>query len=537
VVKATARKIHIFSRRTRLLIGSLAQPPAMRRMQDFSGGQTVVLFLLLILFASIPIWTNPLPPLSDYVNHLGRMHVIASGANDANLARYYDIQWQIVPNLMMDLIVPPLARVMNVYLAGQVFQALIFAVIISGTLALNRALFGRWSILPLIAIPLLYNHIFLLGFTNYLFGIGLALWALAAWVHLRDGAWPARYATSVVFVVALFFCHLFAVGLFGLGLLGYEIWRLYLGRGAPWRTALPRFVSAGLPFLAALPLLFASPTLKLATESYWEPRGKIDGLIYVVEVYSDVIAFALTGLVAAGAAWAIRHRLMRIHPAAVVIAAVGGIVYLVMPRVLFASYTADQRLPIALAFMLIATLDMKISHRIVRRGFVALLLTVIAVRVIEVDVSWGSLATTTREFRSSVKKIQPGAKVLVAYADNASGDDVNDLGLVHAACIAMIERAALVSTAFTVQGKQILKVRPTYRSLVDTEDGSPPSISQLLVEANAPAAGATDYWRKWNANYDYVYVLFTGEDFVNPDEKRLTLVQDAERFKLFRIKK
>jgi hypothetical protein len=187
--------------------------------------------------------------------------------------------------------------------------------------------------------------------------------------------------------------------------------------------------------------------------------------------------------------------------------------------------------------MLIATLDMKISHRIVRRGFVALLLTVIAVRVIEVDVSWGSLATTTREFRSSVKKIQPGAKVLVAYADNASGDDVNDLGLVHAACIAMIERAALVSTAFTVQGKQILKVRPTYRSLVDTEDGSPPSISQLLVEANAPAAGATDYWRKWNANYDYVYVLFTGEDFVNPDEKRLTLVQDAERFKLFRIKK
>jgi len=31
------------------------------------------------------IWTHPLPPLSDYVNHLARMHVIATLAKNRSL--------------------------------------------------------------------------------------------------------------------------------------------------------------------------------------------------------------------------------------------------------------------------------------------------------------------------------------------------------------------------------------------------------------------------------------------------------------------
>src|SRR5262245_52698320 len=87
----------------------------------FSGSQIAVLTALMVLVASIPIWTNPLPPLSDYVNHLARMQVIAKIAQDSNLARFYEIDWQPVPNLMMDLIVPPLARLVNIYHAGQIF--------------------------------------------------------------------------------------------------------------------------------------------------------------------------------------------------------------------------------------------------------------------------------------------------------------------------------------------------------------------------------------------------------------------------------
>src|SRR5579872_381120 len=133
------------------------RPPARFRTHGFSAPQIAVLFAAFTLLISIPIWTHPLPPLSDYINHLARMQVLATLSKNPVLAGYYEIDWQVIPNLTMDLIVPFLARVMNVYLAGQVFMVGMFALIISGVMALNRALIGRWSVFPLFAFPLLYN--------------------------------------------------------------------------------------------------------------------------------------------------------------------------------------------------------------------------------------------------------------------------------------------------------------------------------------------------------------------------------------------
>ena len=172
--------------------------------------------MALTLLISIPIWTHPLPPLSDYINHLARMRVIAELSNNSQIATFYQLDWQVIPNLAMDIIVPPLARFVNVYLAGQIFLVAMFVIIISGLLVLNRALIGRFSVLPLLAIPLLYNYVFLVGLTNYIFGIGIAIWALAAWIVAREQAWPVRFGLSTGFVVALFFSHLSALGIYGI---------------------------------------------------------------------------------------------------------------------------------------------------------------------------------------------------------------------------------------------------------------------------------------------------------------------------------
>src|SRR4026207_2023938 len=143
------------------------------RTAEFSPPQIAVLFAALILLISIPVWTHPLPPLSDYVNHLARMHVIATQGLNANLARFYEIDWAIIPNLTMDLIVPWFTRLgVNIYVAGRFFTVTMFLVIASGVLVLNRVLTGRWSIAPLLVFPLLYNFVFLVGLINYLFGVG-----------------------------------------------------------------------------------------------------------------------------------------------------------------------------------------------------------------------------------------------------------------------------------------------------------------------------------------------------------------------------
>src|SRR5271169_2919293 len=95
---------------------TIANLPSSRpRAHGFSAPQIGVLFAAFTLLISIPIWTHPLPPLSDYVNHLARMHVIATLATNPQLAHFYEIDWQVIPNLTIDLIVPRLARFMNVY--------------------------------------------------------------------------------------------------------------------------------------------------------------------------------------------------------------------------------------------------------------------------------------------------------------------------------------------------------------------------------------------------------------------------------------
>ena len=261
--------------------------PAPRR-GEFTKGKIAAYFVVLMAIVSIPILMYPLPPISDYINHLARMHVIATGSSDPDLSRYYEIDWQVIPNLMMDLIVPMLERVMNVYRAGQAYTLLSFLLILSGTVALHRQLFGRWSAVPLIAFPLLYNRVFLVGTMNYVFGIGLLLWALVVWVALRERNAALRLSVSLVFALGLFFCHLFALGVYALGLLAFETRRLWLGYtgvrrasgSVAARQALPRlildFVITGLPFLPVLLLLMMSPTRAL-----WNFDWQLDGKITV----------------------------------------------------------------------------------------------------------------------------------------------------------------------------------------------------------------------------------------------------------------
>src|SRR5262249_762594 len=203
----------------------------------------------------------------------------------------------------MDLIVPILQRVMNVYLAGQVYTIMSFVLILSGTLALNRQLYRHWSVLPLIAFPLLYNNVFLVATINYFFRLRFSLVALGRWVALRRLALGLRLAVSALFVLPLFFCHLFAVGVYGLALFAFELQRLLALRARkplglpsehPTRPQLPAwvdFVASGIPLLPVVPLLLMSPTWTLRWDFTWEFTGKLNGLLFVIEVYSRSATF------------------------------------------------------------------------------------------------------------------------------------------------------------------------------------------------------------------------------------------------------
>ena len=192
---------------------------------------------------------------------------------------------------------------------------------------------------------------------------------------------------------------------------------------------------------------------------------------------------------------AIRHRVLRFHPLVFVLIAVGGAVYLALPRVMFDTYLTDQRVPLGVVFMLFACGDLELRRRLVRRAAIVILMVLIAGRLIEIDYNWSQLSDMTSQFRSSVLGASRRApKVFVAYADRSLGEDVRDLGLAHAACIAMIERSALVTTAFTVAGKQVMHVRPAYVDYVDIHDGRRPPTAQLIVAADHPLRTMPQFW-------------------------------------------
>jgi hypothetical protein len=288
-----------------------------------------------------------------------------------------------------------------------------------------------------------------------------------------------------------------------------------------------------------LPLLMMSPTWGLRSDISWELTGKIDGLVYVFDVYSNAAALLLAAVAAVGVGYALYRRALSFHAFGLALLAVAAIVYLAMPRIIFDTYMADQRLPISVAFMMIACaqLDLRrlgLRQAFVRHGVLAVLFLLLAARVLEVQTVWAALSPGAASFRDSVALIDRGAKVMVAYADPDGGDNVRNLGLVHAACLAVIERSALVTTVFTVVGKQVLHVRDDYRDRVDTQDGSPPTIDNLLRVADQDAS-ADDYWRHWTKDYDYLYVLFTDARHDNPDPTHLTPVFAGDKFMLYRI--
>lgn len=496
-----------------------------------------LVFSALMLAAAAPVFAGAVPPLADFVNHLARMHILAHLDDDATLAALYKVHWTVIPNLIMDAVVPSMVRPLGVYLAGQLFTLATLAMLATGPMAVHRALFGRTSPLPLVAFLFLYNGILLFGLMNYLLGLGIALWGLAGWIALRQRPLWLRLPLATTIVVALFFCHLFDVGLFGLAVGSLELWR--------WSEQQPRrlwplvreMALVLVPFLPVPLLMLASPTMNLSHEVLWLPAGKMDGIYSIFQLYGDVSDMVFAAAVAAGALWLHRRHVLRLHPAGWVLFVLSAAIFMAMPRVLFGSWLADQRMPIAIVFLLIGFLKPAEGERVLGPVFYAGLIVACLFRFVDVQAHWLNLGHTYDEYRAATAVIDPGSSVLVAYADQPSGTEIQNQATSHAPCLAVIERDALVSTIFSVPGKQILDIAPAKRDRVDAEDGDPPSVSQMLAATDGPVPGNPRYWDRWSQRYDYVYVLYTHRGDDSPDPELLQLRYEGDSFQLYQVRR
>lgn len=477
----------------------------------------------LLALVSVPVFSTVLPPLVDLPNHLARMHLLAEGGN-----RYYALHWAPLPNLAADLIIPPLLRVMPLLMAGKVFLVMVFALLAGGTLWLNRAVFGCWRPWPLMGFLFLYNRLLLWGFVNDLFGLGLALCALALWLTLEHRPAWLRVPASCLAALACFFAHLSAFGVYALAIAGVELipfWREL--RRRDWRSAARRAMVTGIQFVAPIAIFLGwlEPSHGGAIR-YARFARKLDILFNVFDNYSrpfDVTCFVLlvTVLIVLAAS-----RRLKFAPRLLCALGLVFVAYLAMPSRLLSGTGADHRLPTALFLLTIGGAAPSLSRReAMLFGGAAAAMFIVRMGVIEAEwlhsdrVYAGDLAVLDR--------LPQGATLAVAYpADETHAGAIPEL---HVPALAAARREAFVPTVFAIPAQQPLALTPGAAELARAS--VPPLWWLAFVDRDAAARARLG---PALAQYDYV-VFLDRHRFALPPDPCLKPVAAEPNFRLAAI--
>ena len=501
-------------------------------------------YLALLFIALIPLGLVSIPPLYDYPNHLARMYILLHGAESEVLQRFYRVNWTPIPNLAMDLLVPSFAAVMPLELAGRVFVGLTYVLITSGTVALHYALHRRVSLWPLLAFLFLYNRMFISGMMNYLFGVGLFLWAFAAWVYMRERSFRVRLSVSSFLALSLYFSHLSALGLYALAVVGYEIWR--------WRdntTAYRRVdgLAIAVPFvLPAFVFAVLSPTVRVVSFMGYERildvvKQKIGTLFLVASNYNLVLDGVTLWILLCLFIFGLIARTLKVTPPARWPLVFCALAYAVMPSWLFGTTQADTRLAVALVLLWIAATSLSWKNDVWTHRLAIGLAAILVVRIAVVAAHWHSADRVYAEFLAAFEEMPAGSRLLPVKANHLRGmSSYSAPPIDQIASLAVITRSAYVPTIYWSAGAFTITVvaenRPPYRLgslLFEGIVGERPS--RVSYPARNEELANIDYLRSNWLTYDYL-LLLNAKNSDNPMPSFLTRVYDGTVFHLYRIR-
>lgn len=491
---------------------------------------------MLAAVSFLPVLLTPIPAMVDYPNHLARMYILSqNGTPGAN--PHYEVVWAFYPNLGMDLLVPQMARLMSVENATRLFLLLSQLLIVSGALLLEWARKGRIEFAGFAALAFLYCLPFSWGFVNFEFGLGLALWGIAVYLMLAEGPWPLRFAANAIFVAALFVAHFFSLGIYGATLGLYELWRFRHQRttygivaarlGA---LAIPALVLYGIMNLTAGAIGSEGTSWFLGFKPIWPLR--------IMNGY-NMTAAAATGLTLAILLYfATRRGVLKLDPAGIWLAIGLALLYVVIPSKLFGTSFVDLRVIPAAALILPAFCSLSLPGRAWRMAALAAISGIILINLAVVFAVWLPYRADYAAIIASFQKIDRGSRILVGSTDD-NGDppfaDLTSYPMYYAPTLAVHYAGAFVPNLFTETGKQPVRARESVRRLAIPYGGPAPLNLLGAIAAGQPPAGVPPFVRTWDRDYDYLYIL--GPQIVNPLPDLLEVVDAADRFVLYRIRK
>lgn len=505
-------------------------PPALQR----SPQPTRLVWWGSLVLASVvllaPLLVVDVPPILDYPNHLARMVVLGAGSGDPVLSRMYSVQWHIIPNLAIDLVVPWLMQMLPVHVAGRIMLGIILLIPSAGVIAYHRALFGQRSLWPVASALIAYNGLFLLGFLNFLVSTGAAFLVAAYWIAGRDRHPRLTSLICSVGTAGVFFCHLSGVLFAAVLTFCHEAERLLRCRQRGERLAPAASASAGLLVIMVLPtvLLYRLSAFDNATGvTNWEsPGSKLLGLLQPVLNYNVNLDLVTAILILAFIGLCLRHRQWDMPPSSILALAIFLALYAAAPFAAKGGAWIDARFSLVAALMLFAGgrpggSSIRPAWPQISRPIGAVVALCCAclllVRVGFVATVWSEHRAELAELRASIAPVTPGTRVLVvrvspeadpgfwAVAPRSRYVIGSTTTEIHEAALLLIERKAFWPALFAAPAQQPVVVREPYRAIA-IPVGMPPDYHALLT-VSADDLLQAPYLADWRDRFDDVLVL------------------------------
>ncbi len=457
-----------------------------------------LLFAAVLLLQLGPIWLTPYPAMHDYPNHLARIHVLHEYSVNQTYQAVYEIDRNLMPNLAMDLIIPPLMDILSVETAGKVFLSLVVLAFNLGIHLMGIALNGRHHWNALAGTFFTYNSSLAYGFVNYVLGIGVFFITLALWLRFRSQWTLMRIVSISALALSCYVSHLSAFVFLGLSLvclIGLES----VQAGHFRREHLVALAPLAPPTIAYF--FYSSGHQPKTPMQWWEPliESKIKGLLIFPFVSYNLLLDLGMGLAFVSlVVLSLKVKGARLlSPQFLLVGGIFMLLYALAPSSAGGTFFVDRRFLLPSCIFLLLALRIETSKPL---GCYVLagLISITAIRGAEVWYYWNNIGRAVQAQVRLLDRLPDGVRLYPLVVRNPSRGWLWDMHFFFLPHYATVYRHAYVPTIYAQRGVHPLNIRrPETLGVIDPADV--PTFAQVN-------------WQEIFSTYDYLWAYKLSDD-------------------------
>lgn len=510
-------------------------------------------YVTLLMIALIPHYIVDVLPLGDMPNHLARIYILNSLDSNADLQKHYTTDWRLFSFQSTDFILPLLTKLFGMSVGTRIYSTSIFLLLVGGTVAVHRALFGRVGLWPASVLLFLYNLSFAYGQISFLFATGLGLLLFAAWIATVRSHHPIRLAIFVLGTFALFLCHFFAFASYALTVMTFEAYRMRTEPRISHRFI--RLAESALPFVIPGVLFVFSFGNSINGETFYgQFAPKVVYALGVMVTYLSWTDLFMTITVVCTLLFLARQKLISFAPEMRLTAMVLILAACAMPRLLVGVLGADLRIPCMLSFLLVASSNVEWYTRRQMVGFALGIIFLLLLRVVTISDQWQKFDEDYREFRTASAQLERASRVVVFPFRQDFRQEPQPLNPYNfIAAFAVIDQQVFLPNLYTfatpldftasgaaIRTNQLAKLRkvrwhPTSLEFVAADQETIRQVEEIgqLISIKDLYTSTID-WSDWPERFDYAIDFSLGR-FENPVPSLLTEIWRGSYFSIYRI--